>query len=333
MIIIKKVLASTWTLPICNQQKTGFALTEGRFIPSAIQISNKMGIVVKRAANPDQHTVYYDHVPANKAQVVVFTSTENNRPIMIKLAEYNPIIWSQSGQATCKALFDMEATGSALGATVKHEHIVPSETFVIPRTGGGTLITLTPIYPMDAFTCFVDGDHNPIDTLMTLRGIGKALGHIHRMGIIHRDVKPENILIVWDKKDGHLYGKALLTDFGYAVMAPLAQPYPVIHEPETSCGTPGYVSKGAQQGIYSPHSDFYALLMTLFVCITKGYTREEDTHPMIAKKIYTIMQQMNQSNQRYTVTTFMRDFTTCLRGAIERPDNQKGFSPRPSKTP
>ena len=57
-------------------------------------------------------------------------------------------------------------------------------------------------------------------------GVADAIGHLHSMKIVYRDIKPENILI-----DGTGYPK--LIDFGFAKYCP--------EKTYTFCGTPGYV--------------------------------------------------------------------------------------------
>jgi serine/threonine-protein kinase len=74
---------------------------------------------------------------------------------------------------------------------------------------------------------FVDGDSlaarlaaapmSPRDAVPILRDVAAALGYAHKHGVIHRDVKTENILL------DSVSGRAMVTDFGIAHVA-AAQP-------------------------------------------------------------------------------------------------------------
>ena len=50
------------------------------------------------------------------------------------------------------------------------------------------------------------------------REIAMGLGYVHQMGIIHRDVKPQNVMVSLDEDKGVM--RAVLADFGLARWLP-----------------------------------------------------------------------------------------------------------------
>ncbi|HEX5819243.1 MAG TPA: serine/threonine-protein kinase, partial [Gemmatimonadales bacterium] len=89
----------------------------------------------------------------------------------------------------------------------------------------------------------------PAGEALRLAGeIGDALSHAHRHGIVHRDVKPENVLLA----DGH----ALVADFGIARSGGAER----LTETGMSLGTPAYMSPEQGSGDEADaRSDQYAL--------------------------------------------------------------------------
>ncbi len=97
------------------------------------------------------------------------------------------------------------------------------------------------------------------DAEQMLTGVAAALDHAHASGVIHRDVKPSNILFARD-------GEAVLSDFGIARLTDQAG-YGATGGGVK--GTPTYMSpEQAGGGTVVPASDLYSLGVVLFEMVT-----------------------------------------------------------------
>ncbi|GAB4250055.1 MAG: Stk1 family PASTA domain-containing Ser/Thr kinase [Thermoleophilia bacterium] len=98
------------------------------------------------------------------------------------------------------------------------------------------------------------GPLEPRDAGQIAGQIAEGLSHAHLAGIVHRDVKPQNILLDAE-------GRAKLTDFGIATGADLTQ----VTQPGAIVGSGRYMSPEQVQGRpVDPRSDLYSLGIVLY---------------------------------------------------------------------
>jgi TolB-like protein/tRNA A-37 threonylcarbamoyl transferase component Bud32/Tfp pilus assembly protein PilF len=95
------------------------------------------------------------------------------------------------------------------------------------------------------------------DALRIAREVADGLHYAHQHGVIHRDVKPENILL----NDGH----ALVADFGISRGIAADEPGKALTETGMSVGTPAYMSPEQATGQpVDARTDVYALGAVLY---------------------------------------------------------------------
>jgi uncharacterized membrane protein YgcG len=119
-----------------------------------------------------------------------------------------------------------------------------------------------------------EGPLGTTTTLSLLRQTAFGLGEAHRAGMVHRDVKPGNILVRPD-------GSVKITDFGIAWSArsvALTRTGQVI-------GTPQYLSPEQAEGrLATPASDVYGLGLIGYECLTGHPAFDGDNAVTIALK-------------------------------------------------
>jgi serine/threonine protein kinase/Tol biopolymer transport system component len=98
------------------------------------------------------------------------------------------------------------------------------------------------------------------EALQLVRQVCLALDYVHKQGILHRDIKPDNIMLKGEPSDGLPY-HPILTDLGLAKLAVGG----MMTQEGTSMGTPAYMSPEQAMGEKTdPRSDVYSLGILLF---------------------------------------------------------------------
>jgi serine/threonine-protein kinase len=114
------------------------------------------------------------------------------------------------------------------------------------------------------------------EALEIMRGVLSGLRHAHERGVVHRDIKPDNVYLA--RKDRDTVVKIL--DFGIAKLFAGSADDPAATRAGLTVGTPAYLSpEQAVGGEILPASDLYSATIVLFEMLT-GRAPFEDKDPL-----------------------------------------------------
>jgi tetratricopeptide (TPR) repeat protein len=139
-----------------------------------------------------------------------------------------------------------------LAARLQHPHIVP---LLTAGASGDLLYYVMPFIAGESLRARLAGQGElPIpEALRVLREVGDALAFAHANGVVHRDIKPDNVLL----SAGH----AVVTDFGVAKAVSASSGGGNLTSLGLALGTPAYMAP--EQAAADPHvdhrADIYAL--------------------------------------------------------------------------
>lgn len=137
-----------------------------------------------------------------------------------------------------------------------HPHIVP--VYVTGEDDEGPYFTMRLVEHGSLADRLNSGPLEPSEAVKLMVGIAQAVDHAHQRGVLHRDLKPGNILLLGD-------GEAAVSDFG---LARITEGRADITVDALNIGSPAYMAPEHLQGTGSIASDVYSLGAVLFETLT-----------------------------------------------------------------
>jgi serine/threonine protein kinase len=223
---------------------------------------------------------------------------------------------------TARARFLREAEVSA---HLKHEHILPLFEFgedqgrlflVTPYIEGGTLarrLKSGPLKLEEVHALFVP--------------FVQAVAYIHRRGVIHRDLKPTNILL--DEQDGELYVR--LIDFGIASVQG-SSATPPLTTAGNEVGTIAYMAPERLSGVAAPSNDIFSLGVILYQMLTGNLPVGQQARELLQPLEYVVLRCIaNKPEERFaTAEELLQNFEQAYQSLMVMPPELSYISSYPT---
>lgn len=238
--------------------------------------------VIRRIGGGSMGTVYLGHDPFL------------DRPVAIKVAHAGHA--AAEDAELFRRLFFNEAQAAGM---LRH----PNITAIYDAGLDGDVCYLVMEYVHGGATleryCRVDSLLPIPDAVSVIYRCAVALDYAHRKGVIHRDIKPRNILVTQDRE-------VKITDFGIAVMA--AQPH---HHVVQHAGSPMYMSpEQIRREPLTPQSDLFSLGIVAYELLT-------GRHPFAAGNLEAI-EHLILDTHPPSLGTWRAEAPPVLARAVER---------------
>ncbi len=235
------------------------------------------------------------------AQVYLARDVRLGREVAVKVLDQH-----LAAQTGFRERFLREAR---VAAALDHPNIVPLFDFgeadylwylVMPYVSGGSLQDVLRRAPLSVGEVVTYGAQ-----------IADALDYAHQRHVVHRDVKPANMLI-------HADGRVMLSDFGLAkILDKSARPAAPRAHPDA--GTPEYMAPEQIEGRTDERSDIYGLGVVLYLLLTGHLPFTGSTSGVVMEgHLYRLPEQPRTLNP--AVTPAVQN--VVLRALAKHPDDR-----------
>ena len=162
-----------------------------------------------------------------------------------------------------------------LGASMNHPNLV--SVYDTETDDEGLLIVMEHVEGESLAHALLRGPLQPDRVAEIARDLGEALDHVHAHGVVHRDVKPANVLLRHD-------GAVKLADLGIAVSVDQTR----VTRSGTVLGSAAYMAPEQLEGAdVGPATDVYALAAVCFEALAGRKARDGRTPVEIAHSVAT----------------------------------------------
>ncbi|QXW01344.1 protein kinase domain-containing protein [Rhodococcus globerulus] len=197
----------------------------------------------------------------------------------------------------------------AMGRLTGHPNIV--DIFDLSRTRSGRAFIVMPYFACGSLDALIRerGLLSLEDSLRIGIKLASAVGTAHRIGIVHCDIKPANVLV----SD---YGEPVLADFGIARIAGHSD-----GEVGAVVGSPAFLAPELFSGVMpTPESDVYGLAATVFCALTGRAAYERRSGETLADQVKRVLSQPAPDPRNSGIPA---DVSTVVQTAMSRSRSER----------